>query len=62
MEESVTAFKRKGKTIYLIHSGDSSIHFVPTINWKEYLKVRLNIPHICKIFNTINEAQQQALV
>jgi len=61
MEEAVTTFKREGKTLYLIHSGDPSTHYVPTINWKEYLKARLNIPKLCKIFNTIDEAQQQAL-
>ena len=60
-EEEVVAYKVKGKMIYLIHRGDSSIHYVPIINWLEYLKIRLNVPKFCKIFNTINEAEQASL-
>ncbi len=62
MEEEVIAYKCKGRMIYLIHRGDLSTHYVPDINWIEYLKIRLNVPKFCKIFNTINEAQQAALV
>ena len=62
MEEAVVAYRAKGKLLYLIHRGDSSTHFVPSIYWKEYLKVRLNVPKLCKIFDTIDEAQQKALI
>ncbi len=62
MEETVIVYKRDGKMIYLIHRGDLSTHYVPDINWIEYLKIRLNVHKYCKIFNTINEAQQAALV
>lgn len=61
MEESVIAYKVKGKMVYLIHRGDLSTHYVPTINWLEYLKIRFNVPKYCKIFNTIDEAEQEAL-
>ena len=61
MKETVTAFKAEGKLLYLIHRGDPSTHYVPIINWLKYLKVRLNTPKLCKIFNTINEAEQAAL-
>lgn len=62
MEEEVIAYKKEGRKLYFIHRGDPSTHFVPTINWNEYLKVRLNVPKLCKIFNSIFEAEQQALI
>jgi len=55
-------FKRQGRILYLAEDAKSPEHFVPDINWDEYLQCRLNMPKLCHIFDTIDEAQQAALL
>ena len=55
-------FKREGRILYLAEDAKSLEHFVPDVNWKEYLQCRLNMPKLCHIFDTIDEAQQAALL
>ena len=54
-------FKREGRTLYLAESKESEEHYVPDVNWEEYLKCRLNKPKLCHIYDTVDEAQQAAL-
>ncbi len=53
-------YKREGRVLYLAEGKEAKVHFVPLINWREYLCLRLNIPKICKIFDTVEEAKDAA--
>ena len=54
-------FKREGRILYLAEDSNSQEHFVPNVNWEEYLVCRLNMPKLCHIYDTVDEAQQAAL-
>jgi len=50
------AFKKEGKFIYLADSKNAITHFVPIVNWEMYLAKRFNMPRLCKIYDTIEDA------
>lgn len=53
-------FKRQGRILYLAEDATSREHYVPDVNWVEYLQFRLNEPKLCHIYSTVEEAQQAA--
>ncbi len=53
-------YQREGKVLYYAEGKEAKVHYVPTIHWFEYLYLRLNVPRVCKIFDTIIEAEEAA--
>lgn len=60
MEEDreILCYKHMDKTIYLRFKDDESVHFVPKMNWNIYIEKRLNVPKKCRIFNTLERAEE----
>ena len=56
----MTMYRLEQKTLYFAAGAQASIHFVPNINWETYLLHRKNVPQLCKIFDTIQEAEETA--
>ena len=54
-------FKLQGRVLYLAQSRDARTHFVPNVNWEDYIAHRFNCPSLCIIYDTIEEAQQEAI-
>ncbi len=54
-------YKKKGKVLYYAEGKEANVHYVPTINWSTYLCDRLNVSKICRIFDTIDEAEEAAI-
>ena len=53
-------YQLEKKTLYFADGAQAPVHFVPNINWETYLKHRKNVPQLCRLFNTIKEAEEVA--
>ena len=53
-------YKREGKVLYYAEGKEAKVHYVPTVNWFMYLYLRLNVPRLCRIFDTVEEAKDAA--
>ena len=51
----ITVFKKEGRILYFIRQDQLGTHYVPTVHWREYCAFRLEVPKLCRMFNTIQE-------
>lgn len=55
------AYKKDKKFIYISDNNlKDTVHYVSTGNWSEYVKLRKNVPTICRIFDTIGDTYKGA--
>ncbi len=53
-------YQLQKRILYYAEGANAPTHFVPTINWNTYLAHRKNMPHLCRIFDTIEKAEEVA--
>lgn len=53
-------YRFHGKPLYYTFH-DESVHFVPNIRWSEYITHRKNVPVECRMYDTIEKAEDEAV-
>jgi hypothetical protein len=57
---NIRCYRFKGQVLYYTDQQQSETHFVPTVHWDEYMKLRKTVPNMCKIYDTIEGARDGA--
>ena len=60
MKSKMKWFVKDRKRLYIATDQESAIHYVPNINWLDYLDYRKVVPILCVLLQTREEAEQVA--
>lgn len=60
MKSKMRWFTKDRKKLYIATDQESDIHYVPNINWLDYLDHRKVVPVLCVLLQTQEETEQVA--